>query len=379
MNIALVIFPFHPSHGCILQTFALYSKLKELGHDVSIINRKNQPISDMVAFRRGISNMKGRLRGAYQGPLFYKGNSPKAIMQNLQPFIESAFGNDIKTVYSQEETCGLVQGDSFDAYIVGSDQVWRPKYVPDVYHFFLGFVPVSSKAKRIAFCPSFGTDEWEYSEEQTKRCKLLIGRFDRVAVREESGVKLCEEMFNKTAVHLLDPTVLLKPEEYRKAVNLELRNSPENVLSYYYLDNTEEKLKILHRISEVLGSKENRINTDTENNNARLQDRIAPSLQTWIGGFAKSKFVVADSFHATMFAIIFNTPFITVANKERGLSRFESLLKTFGLEDRMVTSIEGVTDDLIQTTIDWARVNNSLQNERERSMDFIKTSLSNTL
>lgn len=379
MNIALVIFPFHPSHGCILQTFAIYSKLKELGHDVTIINRKNQPISDMAAFRRGISNLKGRMRGTYQGPVFYRGNSPKAVMQNLQPFIDSAFGNDIKTVYSSEETCRLVQGDSFDAYIVGSDQVWRPKYVPDVYHYFLDFVSVSSKAKRIAFCPSFGTDEWEYSEEQTERCKLLLGLFNGVAVREESGVKLCEENFNKTVAHLLDPTVLLKPDDYLQAVELKPQGAPDNVLSYYYLDNTEEKLGILHRISGALRCKENRINTETENRNARLRDRIAPSLQTWIGGFAKSRFVVADSFHATMFAIIFNTPFITVANKKRGLSRFESLLKTFGLEERMVTSLEGVTDELIQAPIDWKRVNNSLQKERERSMDFIKTSLSNTL
>lgn len=379
MNVALVIFPFHPSHGCILQTFAIYSKLKEMGHNVTIINRRNQSISDIAAFKRGISNLKSWMRGTYRGPVFYSGNAPKAIMQNLQPFIDTVFGEDVKTVYSRQETCGLAQSDSFDAYIIGSDQVWRPKYVPDVYHYYLDFVPEVSKARRIAFCPSFGTDKWEYSEEQTERCKLLIGRFNRVAVREDSGVKLCEEMFNRTAVHLLDPTVLLKPEEYSKAVSLNSHEIPDNILSYYYLDNTREKLEILHRISQVLGSKENRINTETENRNAKLRDRIAPSLQTWIGGFAKSRFVVADSFHATMFAILFNTPFITVANKERGLSRFESLLKTFELEERMVTSIDGVTDDLIQATIDWERVNNSLQNERERSMDFIITSLSNTL
>lgn len=375
MNLALVIFPFHPSHGCILQTFAIYTKLKELGHDVTIINRKNQPISDMAAFRRGLSNLKSKMRGTYQGPVFYRGNSPKVIMQNLQPFIDTVFGGDVKTVYSRHETCGLIQSKSFDAYIVGSDQVWRPKYVPDVYHYFLDFVPVDSKAKRIAFCPSFGTDEWEYSAEQTERCKTLLGHFNGVAVREESGVKLCEDEFNKTAVHLLDPTVLLKPEDYKQAVKLKLQDSPGNVLSYYYLDNTEEKLRILHRISGTLKCKKNRVNTETENNNARLRDRIAPSLQTWIGGFANSRFVVADSFHATMFAILFNTPFITVANKERGLSRFESLLKTFGLEGRMVTSIEGVTDELIQAKIDWPHVNSILDSEREHSISFLQKAL----
>lgn len=376
MNIALVIFPFHPSHGCILQTFAIYSKLKEMGHDVTIINRKSQPISDMTAFRRGISNLKCRIKGTYRGPVFYRGNAPKTIMKNLQPFIDTAFGNDVCTIYSHQETCTIAKQNSFDAYIVGSDQVWRPKYVPDIYHYYLEFVPESSNAKRIAFCSSFGTDEWEYNKEQTECCRKLLQLFNAVSVREDSGVGLCREWFKKDTVHLLDPTVLLKAEDYATAVKLNNTNKTDNIVSYYFLDNTEAKLNILHKISNVLGCQEYRINTDTENGNAPLRDRIAPSMNKWIGGFAQSRFVVADSFHATMFAILFNTPFITVANKERGLSRFESLLKTFGLDDRMVTSVDAVTNNLIQKPIDWTKVNTILEKERMRSLSFLKNALS---
>ena len=132
-------------------------------------------------------------------------------------------------------------------------------------------------------------------------------------------------------------------------------------------------------ICKKLSLQGQRINTKTENGKAKLQERIAPSIQEWLGGFAKSEFVIVDSFHAMVFAIIFNTPFIVVANVARGMARFSSLLSKLGLENRLITDTSNIPTDLLNQSIDWERVNNSLQNERERSMDFIKTSLSNTL
>ena len=165
MRIGLVIFPFVPSHGSILQTFAIYTELKEMGHDVTIINRRKPSIDISEVMRRAYINFKSKIKGYYKGPLFYLGNSPKAIMKELMPFINSCFGSDVVTTYSLEETRKFVEINPFDAFVVGSDQVWRPKYVPDIYHYYLDFLPADSKAKRIAFCPSFGTDDWEYSQE----------------------------------------------------------------------------------------------------------------------------------------------------------------------------------------------------------------------
>ena len=374
MNIALVIFPFHPSHGCILQTYALYTKLKGMGHNVTIVNRKSQPISLKGSFLRSVSNLKNRLNGSYSGPIFYLGNSPKAIMLNLQPFLDSRFGDDVVTVYSHDEALSLVERQSFDAFVVGSDQVWRPKYVPDIFHYYLDFVPENCSAKRIAYAPSFGTEDWEYNEEQHVICQKLIRRFKAISVREKSGVSLCKKYFGIDAERVLDPTLLLTEEDYLKVLDDKVSRK-EKILSYYFLDETVDKIAFMNSISKHLGLKSHRINTKTEDANARLKDRIAPSIEKWLGGFAKSEFVIVDSFHAMVFAILFNVPFIVVANAARGLARFTSLLDLLGLSDRLVTDVTKVPLDLLNKSIDWNKVNESLAVERNRCLTFLQNAL----
>lgn len=374
MNIALVIFPFHPSHGCILQTYALYTKLKGVGHTVTIINRKTHPVSLYNSLRRAVTNLKCRLQGSYFGPIFYLGNSPKAVMRKLQPFIDTYFGNDVVTVYSKEEAARLANHHSFDAFVVGSDQVWRPKYVPDIYHYYLNFVPENIPAKRIAYAPSFGTEDWEYNEEQHVICQKLIRRFKAISVREKSGVSLCKKYFDIDAECVLDPTLLLTKEDYLKVLDDKVSRK-EKILSYYFLDETVDKIAFMNSISKHLGLKSHRINTKTEDANARLKDRIAPSIEKWLGGFAKSEFVIVDSFHAMVFAIVFNVPFIVVANAVRGLARFTSLLDLLGLSDRLVTDVTKVTFELLNVSIDWNKVNETLIAERNRCISFLQNAL----
>jgi len=85
--------------------------------------------------------------------------------------------------------------------------------------------------------------------------------------------------------------------------------------------------------------------------------------------------VITDSFHGTVFSILFNKPFIAIANKSRGLTRFESLLKLFQLENRLFYK----SDDFFKATlkdIDWERTNTILIKEKEKSFQFIKNYLS---
>lgn len=101
-----------------------------------------------------------------------------------------------------------------DAIIVGSDQVWRPDYSSCQPNYFLDFLPKDSKIRRISNAASFGGDNWDWSTELTARCAKLLQLFDAVSVREASGVRLCKEHFNVGAVNVLDPTMLLDPEDY---------------------------------------------------------------------------------------------------------------------------------------------------------------------
>lgn len=368
MKIALIVFPLHANHGCILQTYALYMTLKRMGNSVLIIDRQWDKPSQTRWVAHILKYAILRVMGKYSGPLTIEGGK-KLMISELQGFLNKHLSERkifLKNPQYEELSC-------YDAFIVGSDQTWRPKYVSDVFYYYLSFIPKYTKVKRIAYAPSFGTEKWEYSEQQTLLCRELVGRFDAIAVREDSGVKFCREYFDVEVEHVLDPTMLLNKEDYLEVTNVV--PNEHNSLSYYLLDNSVNKMQIVDKICNTLKLTAQCVNTKTVSHKISSKSRIASSIEEWIGGFTNSKFIVADSFHATVFAIIFNKHFITIANKERGMARFESLLKVFGLEERLVTEIDQVTPDLICQSIDWEKVNNVMAVKQSESLEFLRTNL----
>jgi polysaccharide pyruvyl transferase WcaK-like protein len=105
-----------------------------------------------------------------------------------------------------------------------------------------------------------------------------------------------------------------------------------------------------------------------------IYDCVFPAPEKWIRGFMDAQFVITDSFHGTVFSILFNKPFISIANKVRGLTRFTSLLKLFHLEDRLIFSSEDFVPENLKE-IDWDRTNAILNQEKEKSMQFLKKNL----
>lgn len=103
-----------------------------------------------------------------------------------------------------------------------------------------------------------------------------------------------------------------------------------------------------------------------------MHDRIKPSVEKWLRGFYDAKFVITDSFHACVFSIIFHKQFVVVGNKERGMSRFESLLDMFGLKDRLVN----IGDDISSLNeIDFSAVDKIYDILKEESMSFLFNAL----
>lgn len=371
MRVALLVFPIHYSHGCILQTYALYSKLKELGHEVTILDRQPHRAS---VLRWGLSVAKRMAKyifKLYKGVVFYRGSFPEAIMKEQQSFIDG-FKEDITTVYSTEELRKVVSSGGFEAIVVGSDQTWRPCYVPDVMDYWLEFasdIPVI----KVAYAPSFGVDKWEYDESQTVRCKKLACLFNSLSVREVSGVRLCDEYLNAKAKHVLDPTLLWDRSFYTPLA--EKSQVKKGGCQCYFLDKSSEKVAFAEAVAKRYNLEVNYINTRTEDADAPLKERIAPAIETWLAGFLYGDFIVVDSFHAMVFSIIFQKPFIVIGNKQRGLSRFESLLSQVGLKERLITE-SMLLDSLISQDINWEDVDYKLSKLRMESISFISESLS---
>ena len=212
MRIAILTQPLRYNYGGILQNFALQTVLRRMGHDVVTLDPCRYLAIHwwqylLFAARHLVANL---LKG-YRTPLCkeYNIDKRKRIMgQHTFPFIDKYIKCREYRKIEKE-----VKSTDYDAYIVGSDQVWRCEYNPNQTNMFLDFTK-DWPVKRITYAASFGTNYWEGTPDETEICKSLLKKFDTVTVREDTGVELCKNIFDVEAIQVLDPTLLLTQEDY---------------------------------------------------------------------------------------------------------------------------------------------------------------------
>jgi|LSQX01.3.fsa_nt_gb hypothetical protein len=380
MKIGILTQPLHNNYGGILQAYALQKVLKDMGHEVIIINRQSKKVS---TFRKYGSVVKSILIGRTIAQNVLLNESFKEeISRETRKFREKYIPN-LTHLITDNEGMQDLNNMGFDAYVVGSDQCWRPRYSPSIRNYFLDFAINDNRVKRIAYAASFGVSHWEFSNEDTISCSELLKKFNAISVREDSAIDLIKNKLGRDdAIHVLDPTMLLSKEHYNDLVESEKNPVSPGNLNVYVLDRTPEKEKLVRQIEAKLQLKAfeilpvKRLN-EQKVTKVNIEDFVYPYPAAWIRGFQDAKFVVTDSFHGTVFSILHNVPFVAIGNTKRGMLRFQSLLTMFGLQDRLVTDFASFNaDKLISKEIEWKRVNIILEVERVKSIGFLKENLS---
>lgn len=370
MKIGILTLPLNINYGGILQAYALQTVLKRMGHEVTLIDQS--VLKHLPVWRAWLHYAKRILLKYVFGKrvfIFAEHRHNKiypVISKNIQPFIDKY----INRIVVSDFECQIK--NKFEVLIVGSDQIWRPIYYPKIQNAYLAFTR-NWEVKRISYAASFGTDIWEYSGKETEQCKRLLKKFDAVSVREDTGVVFCQKYFGRNVEHLLDPTMLLDKADYIRLFAMSGTPQSAGNLLVYMLDITPEKQIVVDYIAEMGGYCPFVTNNrHTENSFIPTEQRIAPSIESWLKGFYDAEFVVTDSFHACVFAILFNKPFLVYGNKDRGMARFHSLLKLFKLESRLIGKSEELTPQKIYEIIDWSAVNEILAYQRKNSFAFLK-------
>lgn len=251
----------------------------------------------------------------------------------------------------------------FDYYIVGSDQIWNFKWQLNRNRFLLNI----SKDKILSFSASFGVSEIE--REYKDWYKKIINNIDNISVREDAGKKIIRNIVGRTDVEVLvDPTMLLKDQEWDKVAKKPKKlKSNKYILNYFLGELSEERKKEIQRIAD-----EN--NCEVIN----ILDKNSSFYETGPSEFLyleKNAFLICtDSFHSSVFAILYNKPFI-VFNREDNTgkmnSRLETLLSKFKLENRWYKG--HITDELLK--VDYTEAYKILEIERKKSEDFLKRAL----
>ncbi|MCF0048438.1 polysaccharide pyruvyl transferase family protein [Dyadobacter sp. LJ53] len=364
MRIGILTLPLHNNYGGILQAYALMTSLKKQGHEVWLI--KYDPNKPFSSWKMPIAIAKRMLLKYILGKeiVILKEKKVRRDNQSIQEFIDQHIQPQTHKLY-ESHTLHELGRYNFDACIVGSDQVWREKYNPkSITNYFFDFIS-SNNTKKISYAASFGVDSWDYDRDTTEKLKVLAEKFDALSVREDSGVRLCKEFLNIDAELVLDPTMLLDKSDYEQLATSKL-SGQKNLLTYI-LDETTQKKAIIEAISDS-----GKFNTVSIGHSK--QDVPNPSIINWLEGFSSAQFVVTDSFHGCVFSIIFNIPFIVIGNDERGLARFNSLLRLFTLENRLVTN-ENNLKLIASEQIDWNAVNAILIAQKAKALTFLNNAL----
>lgn len=356
--------PLCANYGGTLQNWALQQVLKRMGHEPITLRFPvvYQGMSSTHYWLKVFPMQLARfiahkfIGGKYEMPLTI--GAWKKSVSGMERFVDEHIN---VTEYLPNLTMEDVKRYGVEALVVGSDQIWRPVKYDAVNYYFLGFAK-NSDIPRIAYAPSVALDEWPFNESTTAQLKELIKRFYAVSVREESSVNLIKDNLGVEAQWVLDPTLLLKKENYLAVCN----NVPQNKKPFvfaYILDMNEEKRQMAEKVAKEHGCSVCYLTADK----VKAEDTI----EKWLANFRDSEFVITDSYHGTLFSLIFHKQFYTFYNTYRGNARMDSLKKLTGLEDRFLTNL----NNEIGNSIDFVEVETQINRMRGVSMKFLKEAL----
>jgi hypothetical protein len=387
MKIGILTQPLRNNYGGILQAHALQKVLKNMGHEPWIINRTSGK-------RAQIHKIVTAINSKIYQYILKKNNTPKhikkifpgskpekqIISKHTAHFIKNHIYPITQPIINHKDI-KKTTNQGFHSFIVGSDQVWRLHYSPDITNYFLDFIDDNKNIKRIAYAASFGLPHWHYPPRLTRKISKLGQKFDAISVREDTAVHLCQKYLKTNALHHLDPTMLLTKNDYIKLIHKHEEHESKGQLMVYMLDKTEHKQTLVNQVSQTLNIKPFEVMPKqkfTRERHHPTEQYAFPPVTQWLRGFMDAEFVITDSFHGCAFSIIFNIPFIAVGNAKSGLTRFQSLLNLFKLQDRLVLNTNHINPAIINQPIDWQSVNQILKTEQQKSINFLNNHLTHT-
>lgn len=355
MKIGLLNLPTDNNLGGNLQRYALVTVLQEMGHDVSHLQLRFHAVIPL--WKRYIVYLKrialkyvfGRKIEVLQDRMW--NNKYRQSLQSILPFYNKHVPHT-SPLYNRKDLTSAIIG--MDAIVVGSDQVWRKqiagRYLPLM---FLDFVP--DNMRKVAYAASLGVDAIEYTGKEARSLGRLYARFSATSVREDSSLSLLDGYGWTTpkAKHLLDPTFLISKEQYKDLVEHSTTPLSQSVgdMFCYILDMTDEKQRLI----------------ESEANKHHLKPFILDlqkqvSIEQWLKSFMDAKYIVTDSYHGMVFSIIFNKSYLVVGNSFRGMARFDSICKTFGV-------------GMHEEQPDWEAINKIITAHKAEAISYIQTAL----
>lgn len=361
MKIGILTFHRAINFGAVLQCYALYRTLSDMGHDVEVIDYRPAYIEK---YRKPLywndfkkQGFLSKIKALLMLPITYKNKKKSASV------FDSFLNQHIKTTQVVKNVLDL---PSFDVIFFGSDQIWNPRICEGFDPLYYGQFP-KGKTKLVSYAASLGTPQ-VLTKEQWDKIFPLMKSFDAISVRES---KLAEYLQNGgiKAKTVLDPTLLASKEIFERIVE---KPQITGYVLLYMLEPDGNAITFANRIAKHRNLKLMRIRArrSPKMKKSNYDDVVPNSVGEFLGYFKYADYVVNVSFHGTAFSVIFNKNFYTL--KSRNYERAYGLLKSLGLLDRFVSPNDDVGGG---NDIDYLNAIECLEKMRKASQEFLYSSL----
>lgn len=376
MRIGITTWHTGANAGTFFQLFGLYKYLSKRGHDVKVIDYVMEDTHDMLP--RGwyyyLSQPIALLKRKIQ-----RKQSKAAYLSNTSSFMEEIRIRDkrFEEAYGQFQFTEIVSteaelkklNDSFDAFIVGSDQIWNASMLNRRY--LLDYV--ADDKLKASYAPSMGSGQ--LLPYQRKMFKKYLQSFNYISTREKRLADILNSFLEQHVVHVLDPSMLVAKEDYLRMAHLPEQFVPNSYLLCYFMPNNEKQRKQIldfaqsHSLKIVVMAMFANSYTFKE---AEIYSAAGP--KEFLGLIANAAVVFTSSFHCTIFSILFNKDLYVfkqyATSKAADINqRFEEQLSTYGI-NRLISWEGDMTDDIMQP-INYEQVNEIFKKRLECSRKFL--------
>jgi hypothetical protein len=362
MKIGLLSYHNSVNYGAVLQIYALKKTLEKLGADVSVIDYK--AINSEYEFSLDNVIRHIGLSRALVKYLYYHTFAKKLINAKKRKFTEFINVN-FNLTRSFNSTDEFGSGNNYDIVICGSDQIWNPEITNGFDRMmFCDFY--STKTQKFSYAASVGDVKIIDTEEKRKEFFKLLKNFNSIAVREKELADFISQNSKINTLVTLDPTLLLNASEYTP-----IKDAPKSIDRYilvYQLARYPRSMEVAHLLAK---EKNLKIIEIINNPYVLLRDKsmlFSASPLEFLNLVQNAEYVITNSFHGTIFSIIFKKDFYTVASRTRN-SRITNLLTTLNLTNRLLYEDSEI---LPRNSIDYDKVGVLLEKEREISLNYLK-------
>ena len=358
MKIGIVTFHCSYNFGSALQAYAMQTVLEKMGHEAVIVDYRSSDFDRYKLIKIGRPRtMLGLLR---------RYPSAKKRKESFEVFWAERFHMTKDTFSYRDEEKLLSLANEFDCFLCGSDQIWNL----DCTHGAVGpyFLDFAGDCRRVAYAPSLAHTAFEPENFNRDLVSGYLSRFDYLSVREAETVPLFQPLTNKPISVVLDPTVLLDREDY-----LPLIGSPLVQGSYifaYQLRKCPELVDSVRLMAKRTGSRVIYVSED-ELPIPNSKNLFGVGPEAFVSLIAHADTVLTNSFHASVFSVLFRSPFRVFATDESS-SRMTGFLDGLELASCCCASV----DPSPIAPVDWGMVQERLTKLREASEGYLRRALS---